>query len=105
VAWVFSWFAAGLLGISHFDSVWMSSFLFFTMFVKWMMWQIMSGCCKMGSLQCNLTVGALLGERKGEKRVWDVGRWWVGVSDVVVMVGWKGGKMKKRWLEVSLILV
>jgi hypothetical protein len=46
-----------------------------------------------------------LGERKGEKRVWDVGRWWVGVSDVVVMVGWKGGKMKKRWLEVSLILV
>jgi hypothetical protein len=55
-----SWFASGLLGISHFDWVGMSSFLFFAMFDKWMMWQIISGCCKRGGLQCNLTIGALI---------------------------------------------
>jgi hypothetical protein len=46
-----------------------------------------------------------LGERKGEKRVWDDGRWWVGVSGVVVVVGGKGGKNEERWPAVGLILV
>ena len=40
-----------------------------------------------------------LGERKGEKKVWDAGRWWVGV------VGGRGGKMKKRWPVVGLIFL
>jgi hypothetical protein len=29
------------------------------MFVKWMMWQTMNGCCKRGDLQSNQTIGAL----------------------------------------------
>jgi hypothetical protein len=33
-----------------------------------------------------------LGERKGEKRVWDAGWWWLGFSGVVVVVGRRGGK-------------
>jgi hypothetical protein len=37
-----------------------------------------------------------LGERKGEKRVWDAGRWWVGVSGVVVVVGGRGGKNEEK---------
>ena len=32
----------------------------FCMFVKWMMWQIMSGCYKRGGLRSNLTIGALI---------------------------------------------
>ena len=37
-----------------------------------------------------------LGERKGEKTVWNSGRWWVGVSDVVVVVGGRGGKNEEK---------
>jgi hypothetical protein len=44
-----------------------------------------------------------LGERKGEHRVWDAGRWWVGFFGVVVVVGRRGGKMNKRWLAVGFI--
>jgi hypothetical protein len=40
-----------------------------------------------------------LGERKGEKKAWDAGRWWVGVSGVVVMVGGKGGKNEEKMAD------
>jgi hypothetical protein len=46
-----------------------------------------------------------LGERKGEKRVWDACRWWVGIFGVVVVVGGRGGKIKKRWSAVGLIFL
>ena len=50
-----------------------------------------------------------LGQRKGEKKVWDVGRWWVGVSGVVVVVSGRGGKNEEKMagggFDFRLILV
>jgi hypothetical protein len=37
-----------------------------------------------------------LGERKGEKRVWDASWWWLGFSGVVVVVGRRGGKNEEK---------